>query len=128
MPDTAMRLDVENTLTVIGDTVRTAMVSAHRLIQSAYGRGRKLDPRVIKELRQTWETASMDTGYFMRQAHTAVCTNCHSDPIEAPVVDVTPRGEAATQREAVRILINTGKCSRYMANRAYAALRHAGLL
>ena len=128
MPDTAMKLDVENTLNVIGDTVRTAMVSGHRLIQSAYGRGRKLDPRVIKELRQTWETASMDTGYFMRQAHTAVCTNCHSDPSEAPVGAVPPRDEAATQREAVRILINTGKCSRYMANRAYAALRHAGLL
>ena len=128
MPDTAMKLDVENTLNVIGDTVRTAMVSAHRLINSAYGRGRKLDPRVIKELRQTWETASMDTGFFMRQAHTAVCTNCHPEPIEAPVVDVTLRDEAATRRKATRILIQRGSCSRYMANRAYEALRHAGLL
>ena len=126
MPDTAMKLDVEKTLTVIGDAAITAMGSAHRLINSAYGRGRKLDPRVIKELRRTWETASMDTGFFMQQAHTAVCSNCH--PIEAPVVDVTPRDEAATQREAVRILINTGNCSRYMANRAYAAMHHAGLL
>ena len=128
MPDTAMRLDVEKTLSVIGDAAITAIGSAHRLINSAYGRGRKLDPRVIKELRQAWETASMDTGYFMRQAHTAVCTNCHPEPIEAPVVDVTLRDEAAIQRKAVRILIQRGSCSRYMANRAYEALRHAGLL
>ena len=126
MPDKAMKLDVENTLKVIGDTTQTAIITAARLIQSAYGRGRKLDPRVIKELRQTWETAAMDTGYFFGQAHTEVCSNCHPEPVAETVED--PAKEAETQRKAVRILIERGSCSRYMANRAYEALRHAGLL
>ena len=40
----------------------------------------------------------------------------------------TPSDEAATRRKGVRILMQRGSCSRYMANRAYEALRHAGLL
>ena len=40
----------------------------------------------------------------------------------------TPSDEAATRRKGVRILMQRGCCSRYMANRAYEALRHAGLL
>ena len=126
MPETAMRLNVEDTLKVIGDTTQTAIITAARLIQSAYGRGRKLDPRVIKELRQTWETAAMDTGYFFGQAHTEVCSNCRPEPVAATVED--PADEAATRRKGVRILMQRGCCSRYMANRAYEALRHAGLL
>jgi hypothetical protein len=68
----------------------------------------------------------MDTGYFFGQAHTEVCSNCHPEPVAATVED--PAKEAETQRKAVRILIERGSCSRWMANRAYEALRHAGLL
>ena len=118
MANQLLSTEVQRAINDAVEHTRGAMYHADRLITSAYGRGRSLEPKVIEEVRQQFYREGGQCGRYIQELHELVCDGNPENYVD----------ETAARRKAIRVIRARAACSYHRARETYDALSAAGLL